>query len=69
MNFAKNGTGKLFKSTLNNRFHNNLACVIDKSSRGAKLQRAFEELPQPSLEQQFAELNFSALVRLVQGRI
>ena len=37
--------GKLFKSTLNNRFHNNLACVINKSSRGAKLQRAFEELP------------------------
>ena len=37
--------GKLFKSTLNNRFHRNLACVIDKSSRGAKLKRAFEELP------------------------
>ena len=28
---------KLFKSTLNNRLHRNLACVIDKSSRGAKL--------------------------------
>ena len=38
--------GKLFKSTLNNRLHRNLACVIDKSSRGAKLKRAFEELPQ-----------------------
>lgn len=25
--------GKLFKSTLNNRLHRNLACVIDKSSR------------------------------------
>ena len=25
--------------------HRNLACVIDKSSRGAKLERAFEELP------------------------
>ena len=25
--------------------HRNLACVIDKSSRGAKLKRAFEELP------------------------
>ena len=37
---------KLFKSTLNNRLHRNLACVIDKSSRGAKLERAFEELPQ-----------------------
>ena len=37
--------GKLFKSTLNNRLHRNLACVIDKSSRGAKLKRAFEELP------------------------
>ena len=37
--------GKLFKSTLNNRLHRNLACVIDKSSRGAKLERAFEELP------------------------
>ena len=36
---------KLFKSTLNNRLHRNLACVIDKSSRGAKLKRAFEELP------------------------
>ena len=36
---------KLFKSTLNNRLHRNLACVIDKSSRGAKLERAFEELP------------------------
>ena len=39
-------SGKLFKSTLNNRLHRNLACVIDKSSRGAKLERAFEELPQ-----------------------
>ena len=29
--------------------HRNLACVIDKSSRGAKLERAFEELPYPSL--------------------
>ena len=38
--------GKLFKSTLNNRLHRNLDCVIDKSSRGAKLKRAFEELPQ-----------------------
>ena len=37
---------KLFKSTLTNRLHRNLACVIDKSSRGAKLKRAFEELPQ-----------------------
>lgn len=37
--------GKLFKSTLNNRLHSNLACVIDKSSRVAKLKRAFEELP------------------------
>ena len=37
--------GKHFKSTLNNRLHRNLACVIDKSSRGAKLERAFEELP------------------------
>ena len=36
---------KLFKSTLNNRLHSNLACVIDKSSRVAKLKRAFEELP------------------------
>ena len=36
---------KLFKSTLNNRLHRNLDCVIDKSSRGAKLKRAFEELP------------------------
>ena len=40
--------GKLFKSTLNNRLHRNLACVIDKSSRGAKLERAFEELPYTS---------------------
>ena len=40
--------GKLFKSTLNNRLHRNLACVIDKSSRGAKLERAFEELPKGS---------------------
>ena len=39
---------KLFKSTLNNRLRRNLACVIDKSSRGAKLKRAFEELPQAS---------------------
>lgn len=39
---------KLFKSTLNNRLHRNLACVIDKSSRGTKLKRAFEELPQVS---------------------
>ena len=39
------GLRKLFKSTLNNRLHRNLACVIDKSSRGAKLERAFEELP------------------------
>ena len=37
--------GKLFKSTLNNRLHRKLACVIDKSSRGTKLKRAFEELP------------------------
>ena len=37
--------GKLFKSTLNNRLYSNLACVIDKSSRVAKLKRAFEELP------------------------
>ena len=36
---------KLFKSTLNNRLHRNLACVIDKRSRGAKSERAFEELP------------------------
>ena len=41
-----NHSRKLFKSTLNNRLHRNLACVIDKSSRGAKLKRAFEELPQ-----------------------
>lgn len=41
----KPSLGKLFKSTLNNRLHRNLACVIDKSSRGAKLERAFEELP------------------------
>ena len=41
--------GKLFKSTLNNRLHRNLACVIDKSSRGAKLKRAFEELPMWSM--------------------
>ena len=39
------GLGKLFKSTLNNRLHRKLACVIDKSSRGTKLKRAFEELP------------------------
>ena len=39
------GLRKLFKSILNNRLHRNLACVIDKSSRGAKLKRAFEELP------------------------
>ena len=37
--------GKLFKSTLNNRLCSNLACVIDESSRGVKLKRAFEELP------------------------
>ena len=37
---------KLFKSTLNNRLCSNLACVIDESSRGVKLKRAFEELPQ-----------------------
>ena len=36
---------KLFKSTLNNRLCSNLACVIDESSRGVKLKRAFEELP------------------------
>ena len=36
---------KLFKSTLNNCLHSNLACVIDKMARGAKLNRAFEELP------------------------
>ena len=30
--------------------HRNLACVIDKSSRGAKLERAFEELPQVSYQ-------------------
>ena len=42
---SKQFLGKLFKSTLNNRLHRNLACVIDKSSRGAKLKRAFEELP------------------------
>ena len=36
---------KLFKSTLNNCLHRNLACIIDKNSRGAKLKRAFEELP------------------------
>ena len=44
---------KLFKSTLNNRLHRNLACVIDKSSRGAKLERAFEELPKLFLEPNF----------------
>ena len=43
--FLRSDLGKLFKSTLNNRLHRNLACVIDKSSRGAKLKRAFEELP------------------------
>ena len=37
--------GKLFKSTLNNRLCSNLSCVIDESSRGVKLKRAFEELP------------------------
>ncbi len=42
---ASTAFGKLFKSTLNNRLHRNLACVIDKSSQGAKLKRAFEELP------------------------
>ena len=42
-------SGKLFKSTLNNRLCSNLACVIDESSRGVKLKRAFEELPQVSL--------------------
>ena len=42
---VKRRLGKLFKSTLNNRLHRNLACVIDKSSRDAKLKRAFEELP------------------------
>ena len=42
---AANDLRKLFKSTLNNRLRRNLACVIDKSSRGAKLKRAFEELP------------------------
>lgn len=30
---------------MNNRLHRNLACVIDESSRGAKIKRAFEELP------------------------
>ena len=30
--------------------HRNLACVIDKSSRGAKLKRAFEELPKVGLD-------------------
>ena len=44
------GYGKLFKSTLNNRLHRNLACVIDKSSRSAKLKRAFEELPMEALQ-------------------
>lgn len=43
--FLLDSIRKLFKSTLNNRLHRNLACVIDKSSRGAKLERAFEELP------------------------
>ena len=47
---------KLFKSTLNNRLYRNLACVIDKSSRGVKLKRAFEELPQmPSYVHAFDE--------------
>ena len=41
----KEALQKYLKSTLNNRLHRNLACVIDKSSRGAKLERAFEELP------------------------
>ena len=36
---------KLFKSTLNNCLHSNLACVIDKMARSAKLNRTFEELP------------------------
>ena len=40
---------KLFKSTLNNCLHSNLACVIAKMARSAKLNRAFEELPQPFL--------------------
>ena len=43
--FLDGNLRKLFKSTLNNRLHSNLACVIDKSSRVAKLKRAFEELP------------------------
>ena len=42
----KEALQKYLKSTLNNRLHRNLACVIDKSSRGAKLERAFEELPE-----------------------
>ena len=45
INSPDDALGKLFKSTLNNRLHRNLACVIDKSSRGTKLKRAFEELP------------------------
>ena len=47
--FYESANFSMFKealqSTLNNRLHRNLACVIDKSSRGAKLKRAFEELP------------------------
>ena len=48
--------GKLFKSTLNNRLHRNLACVIDKSSRGAKLERAFEELPKKKSQKPTTEI-------------
>ena len=43
--YTVDGLRKLFKSTLNNRLCSNLACVIDESSRGVKLKRAFEELP------------------------
>ena len=48
---GSSGYGKLFKSTLNNRLCSNLACVIDESSRGVKLKRAFEELPMSAILQ------------------
>ena len=56
---------KLFKSTLNNRLHRNFACVIDKSSRGAKLERAFEELPQISIP----FLPLSRMIRAIRIRL
>ena len=41
--------------------HRNLACVIDKSSRGAKLERAFEELPYNFIK----ELNIPNEIKLL----